>query len=90
MRTPKLLEGWLRKMFCRKEVDKGRMLVLWRDVDGLVSGYNVSADNEKSLILISKLIERTKVLKTKRIVGDIEESNGGSNTTSPLDSRGDF
>jgi len=66
----KLVKNIIRRIFCKSELPKGRILVLWRDIDGAVSGWNGDADNEmRSLIMISKIIEDAKITKMKMIVG---------------------
>jgi len=65
---------WINKLikfcFVNQELPKGRILVLWRDVDGKVVGWNCEADDEKrSLDMASIMISTHKDLKTRKIVG---------------------
>ena len=82
----KFFKGWLRKLFCKQEVHKGQILVLWRDVDDVIYGWNVNADNEKNLNQVSRIIKRAKVRKLERTVcaSGHKKREDGCNTIFPL------
>jgi hypothetical protein len=66
------IKVWLqlqaRKLFARREVPKGNMLVVWRDVDDKVYGWSLPADNEFDLVQVALLIRSAKDVKTLSIL----------------------
>ena len=81
----KFLDGWLRKWFVKKEVKQGKILVLWRDVDDTMHGWTVSADNEYRLNVIAKIIDRTKVMKLRRLVTAQKKGEDSQTAIFPMD-----
>lgn len=79
----KTLTGWLKKKFYESEVKKGKILVIWRDVDNVTYGWMCSADNEYRLTAIAKIIDRTKVIKLRRMVVGTKKGENGYDTTLP-------
>lgn len=59
---------WLRKEFVSNEVRPGRMMVCWRDVDNMVYGWNMPADEELALMVVSQMIRERKAEKLKEII----------------------
>ena len=65
-----MFKKWLRKKFCENEVPKGELLILWRDVDNEVSGWNSKADREEIVLFkVSNYITEKKREKLEYITG---------------------
>ena len=68
----KSLRKWwdqkLREKFVRKELRPGRLMIIWRDVDDMVYGWNISADEEMGLGVIAMRIAEAKRKKLIHIV----------------------
>lgn len=60
----KTISEWIaykrREKFVQDEVKPGKILVTWRDIDSMVYGWTLSADNEIELIRIAQLISEAK------------------------------
>ena len=57
----------LREKFCDKELEKGTVLILWRDVDNEVCGWSGKADKEDIVLrIISEFISQKKVEKLEQ------------------------
>jgi hypothetical protein len=65
-----------RKAFVRKEVKAGRIMVIWTDVDEMVYGWNMSADEELGLGAIAAMIGKVKRDKLIQIINGKENLNG--------------
>ena len=63
------IKRWIRQCFCRNEIKKDEMLVLWRDVDGQITGWNVDASDDRSLITVHHLLRAKKRQKLRQITG---------------------
>lgn len=61
-------KGLIREAFIRAEIPKGKMLVCWRDVDDMVYGWTLSADQEQDLLKIAALIWDAKLRKLEGTV----------------------
>lgn len=59
--------------FCRREIPRGRILVAWRDVDDMVYGWTLSADEETELFKVAQLIAITKHKKLIHIIAGKEQ-----------------
>ena len=59
----------IRELFCKNEVKKGNMMVLWRDVDDRVYGWGLNADDEQDLEKVAFIIKNVKTHKLERITG---------------------
>ena len=81
----KFINGWLKKWFCKSEVKKGKILVLWRDVDDSIQGWSVCADDEFRLTVIAKIIERTKMMRLRRIVTATKKGEDSDTAIFPMD-----
>jgi hypothetical protein len=65
----KWINRWIRKNFCKNELNKGEMLILWKDIDDQIYGWNGSASNEKiALLKVSNCIREKKVSKLEQMV----------------------
>lgn len=68
----KTIQQWIqqirREEFIKKEVRPGRILVTWVDIDKMVYGWNMSADEEIGLIQVAALIQEAKHKKLLDIV----------------------
>ena len=65
-----MIKRWIRKLFCKNELKKGRMLVLWKDIDDEVCGWTVKADKQDSaLAVVGALMGEKKVEKLEQITG---------------------
>ena len=61
---------WIRKVFCHNELPKGELLILWRDVDDEIVGWNASADKEELVMMrMSMFIAKAKRKKLEQITG---------------------
>jgi hypothetical protein len=66
----KWFKRWIRRRFCRNEVLQGEVLVLWRDVDDKLIGWNACADREEVVLQnIGKVMKYTKQKRLRQIVG---------------------
>lgn len=63
----------IRNYFCRQEIKKGKIMVAWRDVDDMVYGWTLSADEEYDLVKVAQLITITKNKKLIHIINGKEE-----------------
>lgn len=57
-----------------KTIKRGTMEICWVDVDGMVYGWNMNADNELDLFKIAALISLAKQKKLENILAGKEES----------------
>ena len=68
----KSLKQWmdhkLREAFVRKEVRPGRIMIVWQDIDNMVYGWNMSADDEMGLGMVAFKIAESKRKKLIHIV----------------------
>ncbi len=68
----KSLKQWweqsLREAFVRKEVRPGRIMIVWQDVDHMVYGWNMSADEELGLGMVAAKIAEAKRTKLIHII----------------------
>jgi hypothetical protein len=75
----KTLKEWFqqvrREEFVKKEVGKGRILITWQDVDNMVYGWNMSADEESGLSMVSALISGIKHQKLVDTINGKEKVN---------------
>jgi len=66
----KKIKQMIRKMFCKNELKKGEMLILWKDIDNEVSGWNCKADKtDAALYAIGSLVSKKKIEKLEQITG---------------------
>ncbi len=76
----KSLKGWwlqkLREAFVHKEVEPGRIVIVWRDVDNMVYGWNMSADEESGLLVVAAAIAAAK---HKKLVHTVNGKGGNKN-----------
>lgn len=66
----------IRKKFA-ETLNRGKIDVVWVDVDGMVYGWTMSADEELNLVKVASLIAITKQKKLIHILnakGDTDES----------------
>lgn len=61
------MKAKIRKEFPRQEVEKGEMLVLWRDVDDEVNAWRVKSEDQ--LATVAFIINRNKKDKLQKITG---------------------
>ena len=86
MRT---IKRWIRKLFCKNELRPGEILLLWKDVDNDVIGWNASAHNEDIvLIKLSGIIRERKTKKLEQITG-IEKKGDDGEYLYPLEDEDD-
>ena len=70
----KWFKKWIRRTFCRNEVRRGEVLVLWRDVDDKIQGWNCVADREEVVLTsVGKIMKRAKRKKLEQITGMIKK-----------------
>jgi len=79
----------IRRLFCGNEVKKGDVLVIWRDVDNRVYGWNASADNEQIVMSrVSFFMKNIKRRKLEQITG-MAKKDGDGNLLYPLEEEDD-
>jgi len=81
----KWISRCLRKWFTKNEVPKGRVLVIWKDVDEKVYGWSCDASNEQ--IVMSRMaffMRNVKRRKLERITG-MEKKDADGNILYPLE-----
>ena len=73
----KTIKEWIKQIrreeFIKNEVRPGRILVTWVDIDSMVYGWNMNADEEMGLGLVAAKIAEAK---KKKLIDIIE---GGKN-----------
>ena len=57
-----------REQFVKSEIRPGRIMIAWRDVDNMVYGWDMSADEELGLGLVARKIAEAKESKLKSII----------------------
>lgn len=76
----RLLRKWfykkVRNYFTRRELKAGKILVMWRDVDDMVYGWHMSADEEFDLVKVAQLIS---IAKAKKLIHILEPKGGEFN-----------
>lgn len=85
----KWIKRILRKWFVANEVPNGRVLVIWKDVDGKVTGWQCDASNEE--IVMSRMaffMKNIKREKLERITG-IEKKDDNGDILYPLEDEDD-
>ena len=77
----KSLKVWwqqkLREAFVRREVKPGRIMIVWQDVDRMVYGWDMCADEEFGLGQVARLIGEAKRKKLIETVNGKEEKTNG-------------
>ena len=85
----KLIRRWLRYWFTKNEVPKGRVLVIWKDVDDRTYGWCCDAGNEQIVMSrMSFFIRNIKRKKLERITG-MEKKDGDGNILYPFEDEDD-
>ena len=73
-----MIRKWIRQWFCKNEVEKGRVLIIWKDVDSSVYGWNCSADAEQlALQSVGKVMRNVKRKKLEQITGILKKGSDG-------------
>lgn len=74
----KVIRRWIRQCFCKNELQGGRILIIWKDVDNIVYGWNCNADREElALMSVGKIMRNTKRKKLEQITGISKKSDDG-------------
>ncbi len=67
------IRRWVRKSFCKNEIQKGQVLVIWKDVDNIVYGWSCNADKEEKVLTnVGKIMRETKREKLEQAIGKIK------------------
>ena len=61
-----------REDFIKQEAMKGRIMVIWQDIDAKVYGWDLSADNEVALLGVIGKIAEAKESKLRKTVGNLK------------------
>ena len=72
-------EQKLREEFCKREVKQGKIMIVWRDIDDMVYGWNMSADDEAGLGMVAGKIAEVKHKKLVHIINGKGDKHGQSN-----------
>lgn len=65
----KWIKRLVRKLFCKNELSKGDMLILWKDIDNEICGWSGSAESDHLLQVVRILVKHKKVEKLEQITG---------------------
>ena len=65
----KLFDKLIRRLFCKTQVRKGHITVVWKDVDGNYNGWDVSADRSGNLAAVASCIDNEKNRRLSKILG---------------------
>ena len=85
----KLIKRWLRYWFTKNEVEKGRVLVIWKDVDKSVYGWTCDASNEQ--VVMSRMAFFMKNIKRKKLerITGMAKKDGDGNILYPFEDEDD-
>ena len=74
----KWIKRWIRYRFCDNEIQKGEVLIIWKDIDDVTYGWNCVADREEQVLSnVGKIMRNVKMKKLEQITGMKEKKGGG-------------